>query len=151
MKTGNIAAVLATASMVDSSIATNSSSSSAQLCQGVNNLEQGISYCREVKRITFQNVGSSGQYSAVTGMDQQTGNCTFASHSFSGPLGPIDEPVGRFMAAVNGARKLMSLTKFISISVITSLPWPVAPEAGCYLHSLRPWQRYAAGAEPQSD
>ncbi|KAJ4296076.1 target of Sbf [Collariella sp. IMI 366227] len=54
--------------------------------------EQGISYCNPVQGITYENMGSSGQYNEVIDMDDQSGECKFAPRQFSGPLAPFNEP-----------------------------------------------------------
>jgi hypothetical protein len=77
MRTNAIAAMLAVASTAHSSI-----------------LDRSPSPGRPVQRITYQNVGASGQYNEVVSMDQETGECKFAPRNISGPLAPFNEPVG---------------------------------------------------------
>ncbi|KAK3310629.1 putative TOS1-like glycosyl hydrolase-domain-containing protein [Chaetomium strumarium] len=48
---------------------------------------------RQVQRITYANVGASGQYNEVVSMDQETGECRFAPRNISGPLAPFNEPL----------------------------------------------------------
>ncbi|KAK4235004.1 putative TOS1-like glycosyl hydrolase-domain-containing protein [Achaetomium macrosporum] len=64
-----------------------------QLCQGTSHEENGNWYCRQVQRITYENIGASGQYNEVVSMDQQTGDCEFAVRNVSGPLAPFNEPL----------------------------------------------------------
>lgn len=72
------------------------SSPSEQLCEGTAFEEKGNWYCQKVQRVTYQNIGKSGQYKEVVGMNQQTGACEFAPRQFSGPLAPFNEPVSVF-------------------------------------------------------
>lgn len=51
----------------------------------------GNYYCSPTKKVTFSNVGFSGSYSDVTGMDETTGQCSSTSLSFNGNLAPLDE------------------------------------------------------------
>jgi hypothetical protein len=48
-------------------------------------------YCQPVDRAVIQNVGHSGTYQKVTGMDSTTGQIESAPFPFSGPLAPFDE------------------------------------------------------------
>jgi hypothetical protein len=48
-------------------------------------------YCQSVARALIQNVGHSGTYQKVIGMDSNTGQITSGPFSFSGPLAPFDE------------------------------------------------------------
>src|ERR1700761_9809292 len=48
-------------------------------------------YCQAVGRALIQNVGHSGAYQKVTGMDSTTGQITSVPFPFSGPLAPFDE------------------------------------------------------------
>jgi len=66
---------------------------SEKLCQGTSFEEQGNWYCRQVQRITYQNMGRSGQYQEVVNMDPRNGKCDFAARQYSGPLAPFNEPV----------------------------------------------------------
>lgn len=51
----------------------------------------GNYYCDEVSKIIYNNIGYSGSYEDVTNMDEDTGECTQESKSFSGNLSPLDE------------------------------------------------------------
>lgn len=55
--------------------------------------DSGQVYCQSVGSITYSNLGKSGSYNEVTGMDMETGTCTWSPVSFSGPLAPFDQPV----------------------------------------------------------
>src|ERR1700761_6267093 len=48
-------------------------------------------YCQPVDRALIQNVGHSGTYQKVTGMDFTTGQIASIPFPFSGPLAPFDE------------------------------------------------------------
>lgn len=48
-------------------------------------------YCSATEKVIFKNVGFSGSYQDVTSMDDQSGQCTQLSKSFSGNLAPLDE------------------------------------------------------------
>lgn len=96
MKTKPITVMLATAVAAQSAVAFRGSSPSTQLCQGTAFEEKGNWYCQKVQRVTYQNMGKSGQYNEVVSMDQQAGTCKFAPRQFSGPLAPFNEPVNVF-------------------------------------------------------
>jgi hypothetical protein len=66
---------------------------SDQLCAGAAYQQDGQSYCRPVQQINYQRAGMSGNYSEVVSMDQETGECQFQTHDFSGPLAPFNEAV----------------------------------------------------------
>lgn len=49
-------------------------------------------YCSAVKKITYNNFGTSGQYNQVIDMADD-GTCTSVPKAFSGPLSPLNEQV----------------------------------------------------------
>jgi hypothetical protein len=55
------------------------------------NIVDSIPYCNEVPSITYDNVGFSGSYQAVSYMNSETCECKFTPKPFSGPLAPLDE------------------------------------------------------------
>jgi len=57
------------------------------------NTINSIQYCDEVKSLGYGNVGYSGEYKEVTGMDKDSCTCTYAPKKFSGPGAPLGEPV----------------------------------------------------------
>ncbi|KAK5658765.1 hypothetical protein OQA88_1576 [Cercophora sp. LCS_1] len=91
MKSGLIAAGQALA--VGAAVLSRSTSTSQQLCAGKSFQENGNWYCQPVNRITYNNVGSSGEYQEVVSMNQETGECEFRPRKFSGPLAPFNEPM----------------------------------------------------------
>lgn len=93
MRTNIITAMLTMASAGYGAAADGGSWPSDKLCQGTGFEEQGEWYCRQVQRVTYQNMGKSGQYKEVVNMDHQTGKCDFAAKQYSGPLAPFNEPV----------------------------------------------------------
>jgi hypothetical protein len=96
MKTETIAAMMAVIGRAQSAAMLRGPSPSEKLCQGTAFEEKGNWYCQKVQRVTYQNIGKSGQYNEVVGMDQKTGACEFAPRQFSGPLAPFNEPVSTF-------------------------------------------------------
>lgn len=93
MRTNLATAMLAIASTGYGAAMTDGSWPSETLCQGTSFQEQGNWYCRQVQRVTYQNMGRSGEYREVVNMDPQTGKCDFAAKQYSGPLAPFNEPV----------------------------------------------------------
>ena len=57
------------------------------------NIVDSIPYCDEVSAITYDNVGFSGTYQAVSYMNSDTCECKFTPQSFGGGLAPLDEEV----------------------------------------------------------
>ena len=61
----------------------------------------GLSYCKAVNQITYDNLGYSGTYKDVIGMDLKNCICKYSEKPFSGPLAPLNEQVcdtfGHFM------------------------------------------------------
>lgn len=55
------------------------------------NIVDSIPYCNEVSKITYDNVGFSGTYQAVSYMNSDTCECKFTPKSFGGSLAPLDE------------------------------------------------------------
>lgn len=55
------------------------------------NIVDSIPYCDEVSQITYDNVGFSGTYQAVSYMNSETCECKFTPKSFGGGLAPLDE------------------------------------------------------------
>lgn len=55
------------------------------------NIVDSIPYCDEVEAITYDNVGFSGTYQAVSYMNSETCECKFTPKSFGGGLAPLDE------------------------------------------------------------
>lgn len=55
------------------------------------NIVDSIPYCNEVPSITYDNVGFSGTYQAVSYMNSETCECKFTPKPFSGPLAPLNE------------------------------------------------------------
>lgn len=51
----------------------------------------GNYYCNQVEKIIYEGIGFSGSYQDVTNMDENTGECTLLTHSFSGSMSPLDE------------------------------------------------------------
>lgn len=62
-------------------------SASASDCDYVD----GNYYCDEVSKIIYKNVGFSGSYSDISSMDEDSGDCSSSTLSFSGTLSPLDE------------------------------------------------------------
>lgn len=52
-----------------------------------------ISYCNPVEQIVYDDVGYSGSYKDVVGMDLDSCTCNYAPKQFSGPLAPLNEGV----------------------------------------------------------
>jgi len=50
-----------------------------------------ISYCNAVDQIVYDDLGYSGTYQDVTGMDLDSCTCNYATKAFSGPLAPLNE------------------------------------------------------------
>lgn len=50
-----------------------------------------ISYCNPVDQISYSDLGYSGTYQDVTGMDLGACTCSYAPKAFSGPLAPLNE------------------------------------------------------------
>ena len=57
----------------------------------------GNFYCSAVESIAYNNFGSEGTDQAVTSM--KDGACTSETRSYSGPLAPLDDEVGRMLYA----------------------------------------------------
>lgn len=53
--------------------------------------EGGNFFCQAVSRIQYTKVGRSASYDAVTLMDQASGACQKAPHSYGGAMAPFDE------------------------------------------------------------
>lgn len=62
---------------------------SATSCTGP--VINSISYCNAVDQITYNDVGYSGEYQDVVGMDLDSCTCNYAPKAFSGPLAPLNE------------------------------------------------------------
>ncbi|KAF8469644.1 putative TOS1-like glycosyl hydrolase-domain-containing protein [Kalaharituber pfeilii] len=56
-------------------------------CRTIN----GLGYCNSVKQIKYDNLGYSGTYQDVVGIDLDSCSCTYAPKAFSGPLAPLNE------------------------------------------------------------
>ncbi|KAL7271057.1 target of Sbf [Rhizina undulata] len=56
-----------------------------------NTVINSIPYCNEVDSITYSNIGFTGTYNDVVGMDSDSCTCSWSSTSFSGPMAPLDE------------------------------------------------------------
>ena len=67
----------------------------ADLCGNGKEELGGNWFCQPVKAIQYHNVGSSGSYHQITGMDSQTGSCQYQLKQYSGPLAPLNEEVSR--------------------------------------------------------
>lgn len=93
MKNNIITTMLVMAGMAHGTVEPRGSSPSQQLCQGTSSKEQGNWYCQKVQRVTYTNMGKSGQYNEVISMGQKTGKCQFGTRQFSGQLAPFNEPV----------------------------------------------------------
>ena len=53
----------------------------------------GNNYCSQVNAITYNNVGFSGTYNEITGMDSTTCQCSSEPQAFTGGLAPLNEEV----------------------------------------------------------
>ena len=59
------------------------------LCQQI----AGNYYCGQTSAITYHNVGFSGTYNQITGMDSTSCQCSSNPMSFSGGLAPLNKEV----------------------------------------------------------
>lgn len=68
-----------------------SAKTSGALCAGSASEAEGNWYCKEVKKIIFHNISSTGQYLRTTNMDIPNGICSHEQVSYSGvsPESPL--------------------------------------------------------------
>lgn len=68
-----------------------------------------ISYCNAVDQITYDDLGFSGVYQDVVGMDLDSCTCNYAPKSFAGALAPLNEGVRIMIGKLELGRKLIVL------------------------------------------
>jgi hypothetical protein len=65
--------------------------SSSNHCSQGSSVIDDYTYCAAIERASFVNVGNTGSYQEITGMDRKSGTCTSQPFQYSGPLAPFDE------------------------------------------------------------
>lgn len=64
-------------------------SAQAQNCQQI----AGNYYCGQTDAVAFNNVGFTGTYNQITGMDSSSCTCSSQPKGFSGPIAPLNDEV----------------------------------------------------------